>query len=90
MKETCDVCHKEFKSKKYLRQHYVLHTGEKNYDCPVCTLEFAQNHVMRSHLKKIHPEYKLPPKGTITSKKALQRLAEEAVAKAKWLKAEAD
>jgi uncharacterized Zn-finger protein len=85
MRETCDVCSKQFKSKKYLRQHQVLHTQEKNYVCPVCGAEFVQNHVLRSHMHKLHPNCQLPPKGTVVSKKALQRMAEKAVEKEKWI-----
>jgi hypothetical protein len=85
MRETCEICSKQFKTKKYLRQHQILHTQERNYVCMVCGDKFAQNHVLRSHIHKLHPDYHLPPKGTVVSKKALERLAEEEAEKAKWL-----
>jgi predicted transcriptional regulator len=76
----CDRCGKNFKTKKYLRQHQFIHTGEKNYVCPVqyCEKSFAQNHVLRNHVEKVHPEAvdELPPPGTVMSVKAVERLKE--------------
>jgi uncharacterized Zn-finger protein len=68
------VCNKAFKNKKNLKQHYVIHTNEKNYQCPCCENAYAQNHVLRSHVEKLHPEHQLPPKGTIVSIKAVEKL----------------
>jgi uncharacterized Zn-finger protein len=70
----CDVCNKAFNHKKYLQQHYVIHTKEKNYKCPCCEKSFAINHVLKSHVKKFHPEHQLAPKGTIVSIKAVEKL----------------
>jgi uncharacterized C2H2 Zn-finger protein len=86
----CDVCGKEFKTRKYLKQHYVIHTGEKNYICPVkvCGKAFAQNHVRRSHVGKMHPEAmaELPPSGTWVSVKAVERRKELEDANSKYVK----
>jgi uncharacterized C2H2 Zn-finger protein len=60
--------------------------GEKNYVCPVCSKAFSQNHVMRSHVAKEHPDHVLPPKGTILNIKALARIAQETENDAKLLK----
>jgi len=70
----CDVCQKCFSRKRSLGEHMKIHTGEKNYICPVCSEAFIQNHVMRTHVTKKHPDYVLPPPGTITSIKAIKKL----------------
>jgi uncharacterized Zn-finger protein len=75
----CEVCNKTFSHKKLLRQHNIIHSGEKNYKCLCCDKAFGQSHVMRNHIKKLHPAYVglLPPKGTVINSKALQRMHEE-------------
>jgi hypothetical protein len=42
-------------------------------------MAFGQNHVMRTHVLKLHPGsfQELPPPGTIVSAKALERLQKE-------------
>jgi uncharacterized Zn-finger protein len=39
----CDKCDKVFNHQRFLKRHLVMHTGEKNYQCPVCYEEFYQN-----------------------------------------------
>jgi KRAB domain-containing zinc finger protein len=71
------VCDKRFGNKKLLQQHVIVHTGEKNYPCPVCQAKFARNHVLRTHIQQLHKGYQLPAKGTVTSVRALQRAAQQ-------------
>jgi uncharacterized Zn-finger protein len=75
-KYSCEVCGKVFTSQRFLRSHFLIHTGEKNYKCPVfeCSRLFTQNVLLRTHVTKAHPTYKLPPKGTILNLKALKKM----------------
>lgn len=72
----CDICEAAFKSRRKLRRHSATHR-EFNYECPVCLNKFLENKGMRKHCLNKHPDYqKLPPKGTIMNKEAVQRLIE--------------
>ena len=50
-KYPCKVCGKSFRCNSYLRQHLIIHTGEKPHKCPDCGKEFAFLQNMRTHLK---------------------------------------
>jgi hypothetical protein len=73
----CDVCNKGFKTKKYLKRHYVVHTGEKNYACSVCNEKFTYNVLLKSHFAKMHPNFEMPPSGTLMSERAIKRMDED-------------
>lgn len=69
----CDVCLKRFKTKKNLSAHKKCHVAYE-YECGVCKRAFLTNQMMRNHVRKNHPEFELPPKGTILNKEAVKRL----------------
>lgn len=60
----CQYCSRTYKSKQKLRQHQRIHEGFR-YECPVCTNTFVTNQALRQHVTKNHPEYDLPPPGTV-------------------------
>uniref|UniRef100_A0A336M175 CSON007064 protein n=1 Tax=Culicoides sonorensis TaxID=179676 RepID=A0A336M175_CULSO len=60
----CQYCSKTFKNKKHLKQHEKSHLPNA-YQCPVCPNTFASAVSLRGHVERSHPEYKMPPVGTI-------------------------
>lgn len=76
----CEICEATFKTKKSLGVHLKTHRSPE-YECPCCQRGFKTNQLMRSHSTRFHPEFVLPPKGTILNKtwrikKATQELRE--------------
>ncbi|XP_063698975.1 zinc finger protein 626-like [Culicoides brevitarsis] len=71
----CEICTNAFKNMKALRKHKAVHE-ERNYECPVCGQKFLENKTLRAHCSHSHPEYQLPPPGTVMNKKALARVGE--------------
>uniref|UniRef100_A0A336MX27 CSON005445 protein n=1 Tax=Culicoides sonorensis TaxID=179676 RepID=A0A336MX27_CULSO len=69
----CDVCSAGFKNNKALRKHHAVHE-DRNYECPVCGQKFLENKTLRAHCTHSHPDYQLPPPGTVMNKKALARV----------------
>lgn len=70
----CSSCTAAFKTLNNLRQHEQTH-GNRNYDCPVCHFAYLTNQQMRNHVKKVHPDYDLPPPGTVMNKGALNKIS---------------
>lgn len=73
---TCHLCGSTFKSRRYLRVHQRVHQ-ENNYECPVCQRTFSSNQLLTLHAKKKHPDYQLPPPGTVMSKSFRMKIAEK-------------
>lgn len=69
----CNECLKRFKTKKNLSAHKKCHLAYE-YECGVCKRAFLTNQMMRNHVVKNHPEYELPPPGTILNKEAVKRM----------------
>jgi len=85
-KYECELCHKLYKTARSLCEHMKIHNRERNCKCPVCSLAFIQNHVLKAHVTKKHPEYQLPPPGTIVSQKALLKKEQHELAKMDLIK----
>lgn len=49
--EKCMLCDKRFPNKPYLKNHMVVHTGERNHKCTICEKAFGDKSSLRKHLK---------------------------------------
>lgn len=75
-KYNCEKCSATFKTHNGLKVHVRgVHTTPKAYECPVCQRTFATNQNLRFHVVKQHPEYELPPPGTVLKKNASRQKA---------------
>lgn len=48
----CDICHKTFKLKDYLKLHRKLHSEEKNIICHECGAAFYYNTDLKRHMRR--------------------------------------
>lgn len=71
----CETCGSAFKTTKALGAHKKTHKAY-DYECPVCTRSYLTNQLMRNHVEKNHPEFDLPPPGTVFSKSYRKKMAE--------------
>ena len=55
--KTCEFCHKQFQTATYLAIHRRGHTGEKPFNCPVCSFTCSQATRLKKHMR-IHSQLK--------------------------------
>lgn len=72
----CKICSAAFKSQKSVSVHQKIHRAH-DYECPVCERTFLTNQLMRNHCVKNHPDYALPPKGTVMNKTWLKKFGHD-------------
>lgn len=51
IRNTCNLCHKAFSQRSYLKTHKTVHTGEKSYTCNVCHKAFATRLGLKTHTR---------------------------------------
>uniref|UniRef100_A0A182J0S3 Protein krueppel n=1 Tax=Anopheles atroparvus TaxID=41427 RepID=A0A182J0S3_ANOAO len=61
----CHVCHKSFPDTAALRQHMLLHAGEKPYKCDICSKSFFNASTLKTH-QRIHSDQNPYRCGTCT------------------------
>ncbi|XP_014236042.1 zinc finger and SCAN domain-containing protein 12-like [Trichogramma pretiosum] len=55
----CDICHKSFGLKAYLRRHLKeIHDRSKTFECNICHKLFVRNCSLKSHMNAVHNRIK--------------------------------
>jgi len=52
----CEFCGKEFAFASDLRRHTRSHTGEKPFECGLCSFKTSQKYNLERHNKKVHKQ----------------------------------
>lgn len=50
----CNICSKTFKSKSKLKEHTLVHTGERPHKCDFCSSSFKQQQQLKAHTMRMH------------------------------------
>ncbi|XP_018023149.1 zinc finger and BTB domain-containing protein 24 isoform X21 [Hyalella azteca] len=51
---TCPICSRELLNPSSFKKHYVIHSGEKEFCCPICAVRFNQVSHLYAHARKKH------------------------------------
>lgn len=62
----CMFCTKEFYSIYNLKQHVMVHTGQRPYACSKCDLRFTQKGNLTKHFERKHSEFAEKKDGFVT------------------------
>nr|CAD7400996.1 unnamed protein product [Timema poppensis] len=50
----CDLCGKNYSTKRQLQNHGFTHTGERNYECQHCGKRLGQFGTLKRHIRVVH------------------------------------
>jgi KRAB domain-containing zinc finger protein len=53
---TCSECGKSFKEKRYLTQHFKIHTGQHLFECEICGKTLTKKVDFIQHLHTHNPQ----------------------------------
>ncbi|CAH0602499.1 unnamed protein product [Chrysodeixis includens] len=62
--QICQQCGRAFGDKKTLREHELIHTGERPLSCEICGCTFRQSASLYTHRRRVHKVY--PSVKTVT------------------------
>lgn len=63
----CNQCDKKFFTRKDLKRHSVVHTGNREFSCPYCSQRFGRKDHMTRHAKKTHQQFFEPGRQRLPS-----------------------
>jgi len=69
----CPTCGSVFLMSEYLDLHMKIH-ADKEYQCPTCGKRFSTSFCLRYHMTRYHPDFRMPPPGTVLRKVDLNQL----------------
>ena len=52
----CPICPKVVRKKAHFKRHYMIHTGEKPFECHYCAYRSSRRELVHAHVARIHPE----------------------------------
>ena len=55
----CNICHRKYTGKMasgHMREHLMVHTGERIWGCPYCDFRCNRRFSLYMHVKKVHPD----------------------------------
>ncbi|XP_057324333.1 zinc finger protein 260-like [Microplitis mediator] len=64
---TCEFCSKAFYSIYSLKQHVMIHTGQKPFACSECNMKFTQKGNLAKHFSRKHPDKNLKDTGSVNN-----------------------
>ena len=84
----CEICGKQLTDKKRLKDHMLIHTGEKPFTCEYCGKQFRRKDKMQEHKRGMHKELYAEEKKIIAAEKEQKKI--EAKRRVEEQKAEFD
>lgn len=55
-KHCCVHCNKKFNSRRRMKEHMGVHSGEKPFPCSMCPKKFRINRLLKSHIMRMHQD----------------------------------
>ena len=54
----CGICHKRFSRESRLKEHSVIHSEERPFNCSQCDSSFKRKSVLTTHIRMVHQKEK--------------------------------
>ena len=73
----CPLCSKTMKRKDHMKDHILIHTGEKRFFCTICHRFFNRKSSLNRHIEKTHALGPVEPK--------IEMVVEQSSADPQWI-----